>query len=255
MAFGEGTLDGTNWGRLLVKLSERSRVLSGRAEITDIDFGVYTLDVTGRRDECVSLYMTSSKYALRTYPGKLEATIDSETDTLVRGKWRSSIGTYGTFRAERGFAPEPPLVPEPPKTKEANAAFIMMAFSEQSSSSLPLVDIHAAIKRGCDAVSVKAHRADEVEHSGSITDLILKNIRTHRFLNSDLTHERPNVYYEVGYAHGLQKEVVLTAQRGTPLHFDVAAHNVIFYVSGTELEERIARRLRARIENAEELNP
>jgi hypothetical protein len=251
----EGTLDGTNWGRLLIKLNEQSGVLSGQAEITDIGVGVFTLDVVGRRDARVNLHLTPSRYAVRAYPGTIDVKIDSESETLARGTWQSSIGTHGTFRAERHSASDKPAIPDPKKVEEANAAFIIMAFSEQSPDRLPLVDIYAAIKRGCDTMSVKAHRADEVEHSGSITNLILDHIKTHRFLISDLTHERPNVYYEVGYAHGMQKEVVLTAQKGTTVHFDVAAHNVIFYSSSTELEERIVRRLRARIENAEQLHP
>jgi hypothetical protein len=251
----EGTLDGTNWGRLLIRLQERAGVLSGQAEITDIGVGAFTLDVAGRRDAQVSLHLKPNGYAVREYPGTLEAIVEYETDTLTRGSWRSSIGTYGTFRAQRHATPlEAVIAIDPTKLAEANAAFIIMAFSEQSRTGLPLPDIHASIKRGCDSVSIRAHRADEVEHSGSITDLILKQIRSHRFLISDLTHERPNVYYEIGYAHGMQKEVVLTAFSGTTLHFDIAAQNVIFYSSGTELEDRIARRLRARIENVEKLD-
>jgi hypothetical protein len=135
------------------------------------------------------------------------------------------------------------------KIAEANAAFIIMAFSEQSAGFIPIVDIHSALKRGCQTAGVRAHRVDEVEHSGSITTLLLEQIKRHRFLISDLTHERPNVYYEVGYAHGLEKEVILTAHRGTPIHFDIASYNVILYDSATELEERVARRLQARIAN------
>lgn len=251
----EGTLDGTNWGRLVIRLREQAGVLCGQAEINDIGVGVYTLDVAGRRDSTVGLQLTPSRHAVRAYPGTINAEIQSETATLVRGTWQSSIGTHGTFRAERQEIVEAPAAVTAKKIEEANAAFIIMAFSEQSSSGLPLVDIHAAIKRGCKAENVDAHRADEVEHSGSITDLILKQIRTHRFLISDLTHERPNVYYEIGYAHGMQKEVVLTAHKNTKVHFDIASHNVIFYSSGTELEDRISKRLRARIENVEQLNP
>jgi hypothetical protein len=51
--------------------------------------------------------------------------------------------------------------------------------------------------------------------------LVLDHIRRYRFLISDLTYERTNVYYELGYAHGLKKEVV------------------------------VAKRLRSRIENLE----
>lgn len=251
----EGSLDGTSWGRLLAKLTERDGVLAGQAEITDVGAGTFLLDVTGRRAASVTLKLTPGRLGVRAYPGTIEAEIDSETDRLIRGTWQSSIGTHGTFRAERRSAPEPTIETTAKQIAEANAAFIIMAFGEPPSPGhLPLIDIHAAIKRGCDAVGVKAHRADEVEHSGSITRLIVEEIQRHRFLISDLTYERPNVYYEVGLAHGMQKEVVLTAHRGTPLHFDIAAYNVIIYASGTELEERIARRLRARIENAERLH-
>jgi hypothetical protein len=50
------------------------------------------------------------------------------------------------------------------------------------------------------------------------------------------------------------KRRILTAQIGTTVHFDVANYNVIFYKSGTELEGRVARRLHARLNNAEQLN-
>ena len=251
----EGTLDGTNWGRLVVRLHEHAGVISGQAEIDDIGIAVYTLDVVGRRDAKAKLQLSPSRHAVRAYPGTIDAHIETESASSIRGTWESSIGTQGTFRATRHDALESPTLPDAKKLAEADAAFIIMAFSEQSPTALPLVDIHAAIKRGCQIAAVKAHRADEVEHSGSITDLVLKQIKTHRFLISDLTHERPNVYYEIGYAHGMQKEVVLTAHRDTKVHFDIASHNVIFYSSGTELEERVARRLRARIENAEQLHP
>jgi hypothetical protein len=248
----EGTLDGTNWGRLLVKIDERAGILSGHAEITDIGVGTYSLAVTGRRNaDGVNLQLVPSKYAVRSYPGTIDAIILYETQAQIRGKWHSSLGTYGTFRAERQTELERPLEQIVKRKVEDDAAFIIMSFENQTTSGLPVVDIQAAIKRGCDGAGVKAHRIDEIEHSGSITNLILDNIKRHRFLISDLTHERPNVYYEIGYAHGMQKEVVLTAYRDTKIHFYILNFNVIFYASGTELETRITRRLKARIDNIE----
>ena len=251
----QGILDGTSWGRLLVKISEQQGMLSGQAEITDIGVGTFALDVVGRRDaDSVTMRLSPGRYSVRPYPGTIDIHVTSETDALIRGDWKSSIGTHGTFRAERQGVPEPLLEVRTHKAAEANAAFIIMAFGGQSPSSLPIVDIHSAVKRGCEAAGVQAHRADEIEHSGSITQLILDHIKRHRFLISDLTHERPNVYYEIGYAHGMEKEVVLTAQKGTAVHFDIASYNIIFYSSGTDLEARLTRRLRARIENLAELN-
>jgi hypothetical protein len=247
----EGTLDGTNWGRFLAKLSERDGAIMGFAEIADIGIGTYNLDVKGnRRGDVVSLHLSPGRYGVRAYPGTIDVQVLSETSSLIRGEWSSSIGTYGTLRAERQGSLEPPPEEVAKRIAEANAAFIIMSFTDQDSGSIPVVDIHSAIKRGCEATGVRAQRVDEIEHSGSITTLLLEQIKRHRFLICDLTHERPNVYYEIGYAHGLQKEVILTAQKGTQVHFDIASYNVIFYSNATELEDRVAKRLQARISNS-----
>jgi hypothetical protein len=250
----EGTLDGTNWGRLLVKLTEYAGTVMGIAQIADIGVGTYNLDVKGtRHGDVVALHLSPAPYSVWAYPGTIDARITSATATLLRGEWKSSIGTYGTFRAEKQSVEEQPPEAIAKKIAESNAAFIIMAFTDQGTGFLPIVDIHAAIKRGCDTAGVRAHRVDEVEHSGPITQLLLDQIKLHRFLISDLTHERPNVYYEVGCAHGIQKEVILTAQKGTQVHFDIASYNVIFYGSATELETRVAKRLQARMSNLESL--
>ncbi len=54
----EGTLDGTNWGRLLAKLEEQAGTVRGIAQIVDIGQGTYTLDVTGSRNrETILLHL------------------------------------------------------------------------------------------------------------------------------------------------------------------------------------------------------
>jgi hypothetical protein len=202
----EGTLDGTNWGRLLAKLTECDGAIQGIAQIVDIGFGTYNLDVSGSRNgQEVALHLSPSRYNVREYPGTIEARVTSETAVLLRSVWNSSIGTNGTFRVEKQpSSVEPSAETISKKIAESNAAFIIMAFNNQGSGFLPVDDIHGAIKRGCETVGIRANRVDEVEHSGPITSLVLEQIRDHRFLISDITHERPNVYYEVGYAHGLE---------------------------------------------------
>ena len=73
----------------------------------------------------------------------------------------------------------------------------------------------------------------------------MRQIERAAFVVADLTGERPNVYYEIGYAHRADKEVVLVARSDTAVHFDVSAINRIEYSDYTELMDALRKRVRA----------
>jgi hypothetical protein len=119
-------------------------------------------------------------------------------------------------------------------------AFILMRIDPKNPD---LEDILNAIKDACKSFGIKATRADEIEHQGRITDVVLREIRRAEFIIADLTYERPNVYYEVGYAHAMGKHPVLIQKTGTTDHFDVAAYNIRDYQNATQLKARLHRAL------------
>ena len=85
-------------------------------------------------------------------------------------------------------------------------------------------------------------RAERVDDNFSFQQIYLKvlnHIRLAEFIIADLTFERPNCYYEIGYAHALGKKVILTARRGTEIHFDISNFSVIWYNSMSELERKL----------------
>ncbi len=63
--------------------------------------------------------------------------------------------------------------------------------------------IYLAISGAARAVGLRAERVKDMKGDYRITDQILAMISRARLVVADLTHERPNVYFELGYARGL----------------------------------------------------
>jgi len=109
--------------------------------------------------------------------------------------------------------------------------FIIMSFAETDD----LEDYKAAVEEVCIECGFEAIRTDSrpPENTHQIVDKIHDHIQTCGFVIADLTNERPNVYYEIGYAMGLNKKMILTSKRGEAVHFDLYGYNRIEW-SGTQ---------------------
>lgn len=127
---------------------------------------------------------------------------------------------------------------------ERNLVFIVMPFREDMTSE------YLAMRTACENLGLNTHRADESGGSGFVLREITKYIERAEFIIFDLTYERPNVYYELGYAHGVGNEaydILLVAKEETELHFDIAPLRVHFYRDVKDLEEIVSTNLKQMI--------
>lgn len=122
-----------------------------------------------------------------------------------------------------------------------NQVFIVMKFGDPDLDSTYSTVIRPTLQRH----DLQPVRIDEVQNSESITREILKYIEGASLVLCDLTGERPNVYFEAGYALALRKEVILTAQKGSKVHFDLSDRRTIFWTTPADLQEQLTARLEA----------
>lgn len=108
--------------------------------------------------------------------------------------------------------------------KISKKCFVMMPFAGE------FKDVYSmAIKPAAEKNGLQCFRIDELKGVFNITRAIMESIFSADIIIVDLTNFKPNVFYELGIAHALAKKVIMIAQQGERLPFDVANYRIIFY--------------------------
>lgn len=129
------------------------------------------------------------------------------------------------------------IVPIDPKL-----VFAITRFSDD------MAPVYEAIEEAAAKYGLVAQRVKDVVGDYRITDKILYMVQKAKFIVADLTHERPNVYFELGYARGLEKRVVTILRKGTNVHFDVKDWTYIEYDDSRNLERSLIDRFKIETE-------
>lgn len=92
---------------------------------------------------------------------------------------------------------------------QKNKCFVLMQFSED------LDIVYGTIKKELDNIGFICNRADDISGSPIIFNKILTEMFSSRFIIAELTHNNPNVFYELGIAHSFKEStnIILIKQK------------------------------------------
>lgn len=116
--------------------------------------------------------------------------------------------------------------------------FVIMPFSE------PFDMLYREVIRPvASRLEFEIVRVDEVAGPGIIVDDIQRQISQANAVVAEISSRNPNVFYELGYAHALDKPAVLLARRESSgeMPFDIRGYRAIFYddtIGGKKAVER-----------------
>jgi len=127
------------------------------------------------------------------------------------------------------------------RAQASRSVLVVMSFSDDPS----LADANDSFKEVCSEFDYECARIDEESDIPRVMPELLQRLATCAFCIVDLSHEKANVYYELGYAEASKRPVIVTAKKGTPLPFDVKDIPVLFWDGQKSLKEQLRRKIKA----------
>jgi hypothetical protein len=170
------------------------------------------LETNGRKSRAVALIEFFKE--IQTYTETQEA-------TRIRELQPEAFETLGKDILLKSFKGEDSALR---LASSSSLCFVIMPFSPEYESVYRQV-----IKPAAESFGLKVLRADDIYSPGVITEQIKAAIHQSRICIADVTGKNPNVLYEVGIAHTLDKSTILLSQSVEQIPFDLRALRVVIY--------------------------
>lgn len=123
--------------------------------------------------------------------------------------------------------------------------FVIMQFSKEYNELYEDVIIPIVEQRGFECI-----RADEFYTSTPILKDIIDSIKQSSIIIAEITPDNPNVFYEIGYSHAIDKPTILLCDRKRDkLPFDLSSFRTLFYENTIAGKKKIEENLKKYLDN------
>lgn len=112
--------------------------------------------------------------------------------------------------------------------------------------------VYATLQRTAKAVGLRCRRADDIWENPAVIQDVVSLIDRSKVVICDCTGRNPNVFYEIGIAHTLGREVILITQADADIPFDLRHLRYVQYLNNGEGLEALSARLQPRLANLAE---
>lgn len=131
------------------------------------------------------------------------------------------------------------------ETKPKPFVFVLMPFHKDFD------DVYEfGIRAGCDEAGAYCDRVNEQKFDEMILQRVYNQIAKADIIVAEMTGNNPNVFYETGYAHALNKRVILVAEDESGIPFDLRGYPYILYQGQIKkLKAELKDKVRWSIEN------
>lgn len=128
-----------------------------------------------------------------------------------------------------------------PERIEPNLVSVMMPFGPRFQA------VYETLQASAEAVGLRCRRADEIWENPAVIQDVVSLIDRARVVICDCTGRNPNVFYEIGIAHTLGRDVILITQNEADIPFDLRHLRYVPYLNNGEGLNALGERLQARL--------
>lgn len=107
--------------------------------------------------------------------------------------------------------------------------------------------VYATLQQTAQAVGLRCRRADDIWENPAVIQDVVSLIDRSSIVICDCTGRNPNVFYEIGIAHTLGREVILITQSESDIPFDLRHLRFVTYLNNGEGLNALSTRLQPRL--------
>lgn len=146
-------------------------------------------------------------------------------------------GTLTDFLKSHGLTQEDMKV-------ENDSVFVLTPFHKKYSETFNV------ISEICREVGLRCYRGDEEHISGDLLPHTLRQLCKSRVVIANIDGRNPNVFYELGIAHAIDKGIILISQSLNEIPIDLKSNRLVLFDTYSDLREQLKTALtRALVKN------